>query len=62
MKMAEASSLLVGMDASVANAAAHVRYADPYHFSQVFKERYGTASAHFRMHPRSTISDKRRAY
>ncbi|WP_254059367.1 AraC family transcriptional regulator [Granulicella sp. L46] len=61
MKMAEAASLLVGTDATVANAAAHVGFADPYHFSRVFKNYYGTAPAHFRLHPRSTISDKRRA-
>jgi AraC-like DNA-binding protein len=53
MKMAEAASLLVGTDASVTHAAALVGFTDPYHFSRVFKSYYGTAPAHFRMHPRS---------
>jgi AraC-like DNA-binding protein len=52
-KMAEAASLLVGTDATVTYTAAQVGFTDPYHFSRVFKSYYGTAPAHFRMHPRS---------
>jgi AraC-like DNA-binding protein len=54
LKMAEAASLLVGTDVSVTHAAAHVGFTDPYHFSRVFKHYYGSAPAHFRMHPRSS--------
>ncbi len=58
IKMAEAASLLVGTGASVTNAAAHVGFADPYHFSRVFKSYYGSAPAHFRAHPRSSSHEK----
>lgn len=54
MKMAEAASLLVGMGASVKHTAEQVGFSDPYHFSRVFKSYYGSAPAHFRMHPRSS--------
>lgn len=56
VKMAEAASLLVATDTSVANAAAYVGFSDPYHFSRVFKSYYGCAPAHFRMHPRSSLN------
>jgi AraC-like DNA-binding protein len=54
IKMAEAASLLVATDASVTHAAAYVGFSDPYHFSRVFKSYYGSAPAHFRVHPRSS--------
>lgn len=54
MKMAEAASLLVGTDATVAHTANYVGFSDPYHFSRVFKSYYGNAPAHFRSHPRSS--------
>jgi len=53
MKMAEAASMLVATDVSVAHTAACVGFSDPYHFSRVFKSCYGSAPAHFRAHPRS---------
>lgn len=53
LKMAEAASILVGTGATVAHAAEHVGFADPYHFSRVFKKYYGRSPAHFRKHPRS---------
>jgi AraC-like DNA-binding protein len=52
-KMTEAASLLVATPASVAQVANSVGFSDPYHFSRVFKNYYGTAPAHFRIHPRS---------
>jgi AraC-like DNA-binding protein len=53
IKMAEAASLLIATNISVAHAAAHVGFSDQYHFSRVFKNYYGSAPAHFRLHPRS---------
>ena len=61
LKMAEAASLLVGTDASVTHAAAHVGFSDPYHFSRVFKSFYGSAPAHFRMHPRNSAGHEEQA-
>ena len=54
MKLAEAASLLIGTDATVAHIARHVGFSDPYHFSRVFKSYYGNSPAHFRSHPRSS--------
>jgi AraC-like DNA-binding protein len=59
LKMAEAASLLVGTDMSVTHASAHVGFSDPYHFSRVFKSYYGSAPAHFRVHPRSSAGRER---
>ena len=59
IKMAEAASLLVATNASVTCAAAYVGFSDPYHFSRVFKSYYGTAPAHFRLHPRSPTEHER---
>jgi AraC-like DNA-binding protein len=59
LKMAEAASLLVGTDVSVTHAAAHVGFSDPYHFSRVFKNYYGSAPAHFRAHPRNPASQQK---
>jgi AraC-like DNA-binding protein/mannose-6-phosphate isomerase-like protein (cupin superfamily) len=53
MKMTEAASLLVGTAATVAQVAEQVGFSDPYHFSRVFKNHFGSAPAHFRAHPRS---------
>jgi AraC-like DNA-binding protein len=58
LKMAEAASLLVGTGVSVTHASAHVGFSDPYHFSRVFKSYYGSAPAHFRVHPRSSGHEK----
>lgn len=52
IKMAEAASILVATSATVSDAATHVGFSDPYHFSRVFKSCYGVAPAHFRVHPR----------
>lgn len=41
LKMASAGELLLVQKTTVKEAAAHVGYDDPYHFSRVFKSHYG---------------------
>jgi len=48
LKMNEAAAGLIGGSQTVKEAAAEVGFADPYHFSRVFKRHYGIAPAGFR--------------
>ena len=47
LKMNRAADLLAGACLSVKAAALEVGYADPYHFSRLFKNHFGRAPAHF---------------
>lgn len=48
LKMNEAAAQLAGGGSTVKSAAAAVGFADPYHFSRVFKRLYGVAPTRFR--------------
>lgn len=47
-RLREAEPLLLGSDLSIAEIAEHLRFADQFHFSHLFRKVYGLSPLHFR--------------